>query len=103
MISRVILKLNNVKESGKTFIALWMMIGFAMFGKNILNVWPLIIGEWIYGVIAGGLYVILALNIASINGGINLYNNGFASGLVTIILGSIIMCIKKEKNIVEDI
>jgi hypothetical protein len=29
-------------------MSLWLMTGFAFFGKNILNIWPIIIGVYLY-------------------------------------------------------
>lgn len=38
----------GIKPTGATIAALWMVSGFAFFGKNILNVWPGIFGVWLY-------------------------------------------------------
>ena len=38
------------------------------------------------GIIAGALHLTLVVNISFLHGGINLYNNGFAAGLVAAIL-----------------
>lgn len=51
-----------------------------------------IAGEFgiIAGIIAGYLHSSVALNVGMINSGMNLYNNGFAGGLVAIILVPVI-------------
>jgi hypothetical protein len=51
---------------------------------------------WIYGVIAGFLHISLSMNIGYLHGGLNLYNNGFAGGIVCIILIPIITAFRKE-------
>ncbi len=38
----------GIKPNGSTIMALWLMTGFAFFGKNILNIWPVIFGVWLY-------------------------------------------------------
>lgn len=38
----------GVKPNGATIMSLWLMTGFSFFGKNILNIWPIIIGVFIY-------------------------------------------------------
>lgn len=50
----------------------------------------------IIGVIAGICHMILVTNVGIIHGGINLYNNGFAGGLVAGILVPIVEAFKKE-------
>ncbi|MGH4137832.1 DUF1576 domain-containing protein [Clostridium sp.] len=51
---------------------------------------------WIYGAIAGFLHISLTMNIGYLHGGLNLYNNGFAGGIVCIILIPIITAFRKE-------
>jgi len=53
---------------------------------------------WKWGIIVGFLHVTLANFIGTVNGGLNLYNNGFASGFVIMILLPIIMAFQKEKE-----
>jgi len=45
------LKLNKVQPIGSTVMAIWTVAGFAFFGKNILNIWPIIIGVWLCALI----------------------------------------------------
>ncbi len=40
----------------------------------------------IWGIVAGFLHLVLALNVGVINAGINLYNSGFVAGLVVMVL-----------------
>lgn len=39
---------NGIKPNGSTLMSLWMINGFSFFGKNFINIWPIIIGVWIY-------------------------------------------------------
>jgi len=43
-----IIKLLKVTPTGAIFMALWVTTGFAMFGKNICNMIPLMLGTWLY-------------------------------------------------------
>ncbi len=60
----IILKFNKVKLNGASIAALFTVIGFSLFGKDILNVWPIIIGVWLYSLYQRetfGNFVIIAL------------------------------------------
>ena len=48
MLSLFLLVFIGVKPNGATIMSLWLMTGFAFFGKNILNIWPIIIGVFLY-------------------------------------------------------
>lgn len=48
LINILILNLNKVKANGSTIMTLWLLSGFSMFGKNLLNIWPIILGGWLY-------------------------------------------------------
>jgi len=84
-----------------------IMIG-ALISANV-NIWPLtspsniaailfstalapIAGQfgWIWGILAGFLHVGVAMFVGELNGGLNLYNNGFAAGLVAMFLVPVI-------------
>lgn len=52
---------------------------------------------WKYGVIAGFLHVCVVMNTGYLHGGLNLYNNGLAGGLVAVILVPIIDNLRKEE------
>ena len=41
---------------------------------------------WFWGFVAGFLHVSVAMFVGELNGGLNLYNNGFAAGLVAMFL-----------------
>jgi hypothetical protein len=42
------LMLIGIKPNGSTIMALWLITGFALFGKNLINVWPVMFGVWLY-------------------------------------------------------
>ncbi|WP_300382168.1 DUF1576 domain-containing protein [Clostridium sp.] len=134
--SILILVINKIKPNGATIMSLWLMTGFAFFGKNILNIWPIIIGVFIYSeyqkepflnyslvallsttlapavsqlaytnhfsskfiaiLIGYGLGILIGFIIAPISShvlkshsGFNLYNVGFAGGLLATIFMSL--------------
>ncbi|VYU61009.1 DUF1576 domain-containing protein [Clostridium tertium] len=47
-IPMIILILLKVKPTGSIIMSLWLIKGFAFFGKNILNIWPIMIGVYLY-------------------------------------------------------
>jgi hypothetical protein len=48
LICLMIVKLQKVKITGPIVAALFTVAGFALFGKNILNIWPIFAGVWLY-------------------------------------------------------
>ncbi|QZY54960.1 DUF1576 domain-containing protein [Crassaminicella profunda] len=68
----------------------------ALFGTALAP----IAGEfgWQYGVIAAFIHSSVVLNVGSLHGGLNLYNNGFAAGIVAAILVPIIQAFRKDEN-----
>lgn len=48
ILNLVILRLLNLKMSGLIYAALYMILGFSFFGKNILNSLPIYIGIYLY-------------------------------------------------------
>lgn len=135
LISLFILVTVGIKPNGATLAVLWLISGFSLFGKNILNVWPIILGVWLYSkyrrepflnyvlialfgttlspavseLIFTGIFPLsqsIALGILisifmgfilpplasyciKLHGGYNLYNTGFAAGLLATALMSI--------------
>ena len=53
---------------------------------------------WKWGVVAGFMHLSLATNIGIFHGGMNLYNNGLAGGLVAMILLPIIKVFERKKE-----
>lgn len=67
----------------------------ALFGTALAP----IAGEfgWQYGVIAAFIHSSVVLNVGILHGGLNLYNNGFAAGIVAAILVPIIEAFRKDE------
>lgn len=119
--------LDFVKEppNGLTLVAVGLMSGFSMFGKNFLNIWPILFGTFIYaqiqnepfrkyailglsttglapivsflalnnsfgnvwigifaGIVIGIIVTPLSTYTFQLQNGMNLYNTGFACGLI---------------------
>ncbi len=129
-ISLLILRLVEDPLNGNTLVVLGLMGGFSLFGKNIFNIWPFIIGAFLYarfrhepfgrfssvalmtstlgpvvsficftdttplsilvgilvGVFIGFILPSLSAYTYKIQNGMNLYNMGFACGLVAMIV-----------------
>ncbi|HBH13600.1 MAG TPA: DUF1576 domain-containing protein [Clostridiales bacterium] len=68
----------------------------ALFGTALAP----IAGEygWHWGVVAGFIHSSVVLNVGYLHGGLNLYNNGFAAGLVAAILIPIIEMFGKDDD-----
>jgi len=56
----------------------------------------------LWGFIAGFLHVNIALYIGDLNGGMNLYNNGFAASFVVMFLLPIITAVKRDAYFTKD-
>lgn len=52
---------------------------------------------WIAGMVAGFLHSSVALNVGIVYGGMNLYNNGFAGGMVAIFMVPVIQSIRDRR------
>ena len=48
LFAMLIMMLIGVKPNGATIMSLWITVGFGFFGKNVLNMLPLITGVWLY-------------------------------------------------------
>lgn len=136
IISILILICIGIKPNGSTIMALWLMTGFSFFGKNILNIWPIMIGVYLFskyqkepflnyalvallsttlaptvsqlsftgifppsmsfiignliGVFTGFILAPIAAHCIKAHNGYNLYNIGFAGGLLATLLMSIL-------------
>ena len=136
LISAAILFLSRCPLNGFTITEMGLMSGFALFGKNIVNIWPIILGTWIYsriqkepfskytsvallatalsplvsymglgslyahplGGILTGVFIGMVLPSLSaytykVQNGMNLYNMGFACGLLAMMLVPILTAV----------
>jgi hypothetical protein len=48
VLSICLIKLSKDPFNGFTMVEMGLMAGFSLFGKNILNIWPIILGTWLY-------------------------------------------------------
>lgn len=48
LISIILVYITKAKASGILIASVFLMIGFALFGKNILNIWPILLGSYLY-------------------------------------------------------
>lgn len=121
--------ISNEPHNGSDIVDMGLMSGFALFGKNILNIWPIILGTWLYtklkherfgnytsvallatslapvvsfaglntawdhpliglflGLLIGFVLPPLSAYTYRIQNGMNLYNMGFACGLLAMVL-----------------
>ena len=128
-ISLILLRLSREPFNGFSLVVIGLMSGFSLFGKNFVNIWPILIGSWLYaklrrehfgkyiptgllstalapvvsyialdngwgtpllgglvGILIGFILPPLSAYTYKIQNGMNLYNVGFASGLVAQIL-----------------
>ncbi len=127
-ITLMVLRLCRDVLNGMTLVEVGLMSGFSLFGKNFVNIWPILIGSWLYakyrrepvgsyagiglmatalapvvsyigldngwgnpfwgalvGLMIGFVMPPLAAYTYKIQNGMNLYNVGFACGLVAMI------------------
>ena len=127
-IALVILYESHESHNGLTLVVVGLMSGFSLFGKNPINIWPILLGTWLYaksrgehfgkyattglmstalspivsyifldngwgnpmlalvfGITIGFVMPPLAAYTYRIQNGMNLYNVGFACGLVAFI------------------
>lgn len=100
--------ITDTKSTGRSIMSLWFLTGFGMFGKNILNVWPIILGTWLYTKVKGRDFkdylVIASLGTAlaptvsqfSFFPGIHIASGIIMGTLVGIIIGFILPPIAKN-------
>ena len=135
LLSLLLLMFIGIKPNGSTIMSLWLMTGFSFFGKNILNVWPIVFGVYLFskyqkepflnyilmallgttlapvvsqvglgvrfptivsialgiliGIFVGFILPPIASYTVKAHNGYNLYNIGFAAGLIATVVMSI--------------
>ncbi|EYE87736.1 membrane protein [Fervidicella metallireducens AeB] len=136
LITILIFRILKIDISGPGISTLWLTSGFSLFGKNIFNIWFIILGVYLYsksqresfnkyvytamlgtclsplvtqftfnlgtvniksiilgaivGVLTGFLLPPLSSYLLKIHRGYNLYNTGFAAGIIGMVFASII-------------
>jgi len=65
----------------------------ALFGTNLAP----IAGRfgWYWGIVAGFVHSSVAQNVGDLHGGLVLYNNGFAAGMVAAVLTPVILALRR--------
>jgi hypothetical protein len=53
---------------------------------------------WYWGIVAGFIHSSAALSVGDVHGGLNLYNNGFAAGIVASVLVPVIMAFRRWRK-----
>lgn len=53
---------------------------------------------WHWGIVAGFLHSSAARSVGAVHGGLNLYNNGFAAGIVAAVLAAVIISIQARQG-----
>lgn len=129
ILSILIIKLSGDPFNGFTIVEMGLMAGFSLFGKNVFNIWPIILGTWLYakyqkepfakyasvallatslapmvsymalgsihaslplgiltGIVIGFVLPSLSAYTYKIQNGMNLYNMGFACGLLAMMI-----------------
>ena len=75
------------------------MVLAALFGTNLAPI-PGRFG-WHWGIAAGFLHSSAALSVGSAHAGLNLYNNGFAGGIVAAVLVPLIIVVRSDSTDAE--
>ena len=93
VITMIIIKLNKVHISGPIIAAIFLVGGFGLFGKNIYNVWSILLGAYLYSmtqtdnfskyIVLAFLGTALAPVVSQISFGLNL------SSIMGIIVGNL--------------
>ena len=91
LLSLLLLIIIGIKPNGSTIMSLWLMTGFSFLGKNIFNIWPIILGVYLFSryqkepflnyILVALLGTSLSPVVSQISFGSNQYN------IISIILG----------------
>ena len=66
----------------------------ALFGTTLAPIAGVF--GWTGGIIAGFLHMAMVMNVGSLHGAMNLYNNGFSGGIIAAILVPVLESLRKE-------
>ncbi len=92
LVSAVILHLSKEPLNGFTMVVIGLMSGFSLFGKNIVNIWPIIFGTYLYSRVRKdyfGKYVTVALMSTALSPVISYIglDNGWGSPILSVLAG----------------
>ena len=142
-LSMAVLQLSGEHCNGFSIVEIGLMSGFALFGKNFINMWPVIFGTWLYakyqhepfkkyssvglmatalspfvsymamgcsfasiplglfvGIVIGFILPSLAAYTYKVQNGMNLYNMGFACGILSLLLVPMLTALGDKPKIV---
>lgn len=94
-ISAAILHWSKEPLNGFTMVVIGLMSGFSLFGKNFVNIWPIILGTRLYAAVRRdyfGKYVTVALMSTALAPMVSYVglNNGWGTPLMSILVGVLI-------------
>lgn len=106
LITLLLMRLCKLPMHGNGISTASLMAGFSFFGKNIVNMWFMLPGTILYAhirkeplskyltfsLMSTSLGPPLCIHTNTLLHGLNLYNGGFAIGLLAMVLGSIFKC-----------
>ena len=141
-VTLVMLRLSQEPFNGFSLVVVGLMSGFSLFGKNVVNIWPILLGAWLYaklrrepfgkyvptgllstalapvisyialdngwgtpvlgvatGLMIGFVMPSLSAYTYKIQNGMNLYNVGFACGLMAMLLVSLMSSFGAEPEV----
>ena len=108
-VTLVMLRLSHEPFNGFSLVVVGLMSGFSLFGKNVVNIWPILLGSWLYAKLRRepfGKYVptgLLSTALAPVISYIAL-DNGWGTpllgGLVGVLIGFILPPLSDRKSVV---
>lgn len=142
LVSVLLLYVSKDPLNGFTIVEIGLMSGFALFGKNVVNIWPILLGTWLYaksqkepfskyasvallatalapmvsymalgsqnahllagilvGVAIGYILPPLSAYTYKVQNGMNLYNMGFACGLLAMMMVPVLTAVGDAPNV----
>ncbi len=93
-VSVLVLRLAKESPNGYTLVEIGLMAGFALFGKNIMNIWPIILGAWLYAKARREPFsryasvALLATSLAPVVSFLCLSGNGWTGWVAGILVGA---------------
>ena len=101
----------GTRMTGSAVACLWLVLGFGLFGKNLLNVWSIVAGVALYARVRGEPFSAhvstaffgaalapAAAQLFKAHMGFSLYNMGFTAGIV----GTLVVATYKSYGFVPD-
>ena len=95
IISILLIKLSKDPIIGFTLVEMGLMAGFSLFGKNPINIWPILLGTWLYAKSRGehfGKYATTGLMSTALSPIVSyiFLDNGWGNPALALLVGVII-------------